>query len=67
VKAAADYGQLMRISPDYAADWFFGRANAWEKSGDASKALADWREYKKLRPDDTTADQAIARLSGMTK
>jgi tetratricopeptide (TPR) repeat protein len=48
-KALADYGETIRIDPNFAAA-FVGRGNAWRAKGELDKALADYGAAIRIDP-----------------
>jgi tetratricopeptide (TPR) repeat protein len=54
------YTEAIRLNPEY-AEAFFNRAVDYEQIGDLPRAVADYRRYTELRPDEPTGHDYLAR------
>ena len=61
--AIVDLDTLLSIDP-YSAEYYVRRGIAWERSGDAAKALRDYRTGQLLNANYYEADDGLDRLGG---
>jgi tetratricopeptide (TPR) repeat protein len=60
-KAAIEcYTEAIRLNPEF-AEALFNRAVDYEQVGDWTRAVADYRRYTELRPDEPTGHDYLAR------
>jgi len=58
--AIKSYTEAIRLNPEF-AEAFFNRATDYEQLGDLARAVADYRRYIELRPDEPTGHDYLAR------
>jgi tetratricopeptide (TPR) repeat protein len=55
------YSEAIRLNPEF-AEALFNRAVDYERIGDWARAIADYRRYTELRPDEPTGHDYLARV-----
>jgi tetratricopeptide (TPR) repeat protein len=59
--AIESYTEAIRLNPEF-AEAYFNRGVDYEQIGDSARAIADYRRYTELRPDDPTGHDYLARV-----